>query len=575
MIALVVLASNIREGIAVPRRLTAGVPHYALKSVPVLISLIIQCSWSVVREEIQKMQFLVNLSRHGEAGETAKKTIDLNYAHQNLFVCTYTSRQNRDWLVFWACLLSLIILALQPFSVALFSVRITYVSSISQVGLNPQAYWIDMNAFLGASGFATARVLYDLSYPPFVDSHGYTIEEFELPAVTNGTVYADVSAVHYQASCLSPTDSWMVSVEGTTMAHCSATFEECQFSWDITDASTISFGSATLPDNSGCQNYTNIPLQFRPVVFYFADGPSHSISAVLCRPGISVSEVSVAVDLASKTTTIVSRIDVRSPIVTQQSVYNGLFFDEDSLDVMAYVRLQAIQQQLPGAISLQAARAQNTSLADTLAHNGLADITASIYNTYLSLVAKTIYFVDAQQPVTILSCPNTGVAIVRLGAWCDRLFMVPVFVSLVSVSLFALALGGIIIQLLHQDARSRLALPRNYTTPRSFFQFAGDLEAQYRVAAVQRSERAGQDAGELRLTISPKTGRITVVADPRDRRAPSLSSDLAGSLEKDSGAGKHLQGSLFATRRRTHRGHERTLLSLAEVDPRDFATLVP
>ncbi|TBU37806.1 hypothetical protein BD309DRAFT_1004728 [Dichomitus squalens] len=518
MIALVVLASNIREARG--------------KSVPVLISLIIQCSWSVVREEIHKMQFLVNLSRHGEAGETAKKTIDLNYAHQNLFVCTYTSRQNRDWLVFWACLLSLIILALQPFSVALFSVRITYVSSISQVGLNPQAHWIDMNAFLGASGFATARVLYDLSYPPFVDSHGYTIEEFELPAVTNGTVYADVSAVHYQASCLSPTDSWMVSVEGTTMAHCSATFEECQFSWDITDASTISFGSATLPDNSGCQNYTNIPLQFRPVVFYFVDGPSHSISAVtgtyaacftqsrpmhgllmvLCRPGISVSEVSVAVDLASKTTTIVSRIDVRSPIVTQQSVYNGLFFDEDSLDVMAYVRLQAIQQQLPGAI-VQAARAQNTSLADTLAHNGLADITASIYNTYPSLVAKTIYFVDTQQPVTI-----------RLGAWCDRLFIVPVFVSLVSVSLFALALGGINIQLLHQDARSRLALPRNYTTPRSFFQFAGDLEAQYRVAAVQRSERAGQDAGELRLTISPKTGRITVVADPRDRRAPSLSS---------------------------------------------------
>ncbi|TBU23619.1 hypothetical protein BD311DRAFT_66949 [Dichomitus squalens] len=68
MIALVVLASNIREGIAVPRRLTAGVPHYALKSVPVLISLIIQCSWSVVREEIHKMQvseflpFLMNCS---------------------------------------------------------------------------------------------------------------------------------------------------------------------------------------------------------------------------------------------------------------------------------------------------------------------------------------------------------------------------------------------------------------------------------------------------------------------------------------------------------------------------------
>ncbi|TBU31348.1 hypothetical protein BD311DRAFT_752423 [Dichomitus squalens] len=255
---------------------------------------------------------------------------------------------------------------------------------------------------------------------------------------------------------------------------------------------------------------------------------------------------------------------------------------------MAYVRLQAIQQQLPGAI-VQAARAQNTSLADTLAHNGLADITASIYNTYPSLVAKTIYFVDTQQPVTI-----------RLGAWCDRLFIVPVFVSLVSVSLFALALGGINIQLLHQDARSRLALPRNYTTPRSFFQFAGDLEAQYRVAAVQRSERAGQDAGELRLTISPKTGRITVVADPRDRRAPSLSSDVCNIPRQDgekpdvathnswravwrriAGLGSTCRG-VYSRRgggliadTSAHFSASVWTAILAEVDPRDFATLVP
>ena len=140
-------------------------------------------------------------------------------------------------------------------------------------------------------------------------------------------------------------------------------------------------GVVPLPDQAGCSNFTATPLQHRPVVFwFFSYEPQPFFSVVQCTPQVSVSNVKVAVDLPSNTTTVVTINETTTSTIGSLGYlpYNGLFFDDGTLDQIAMSRLQSVQEQLPSAV-FQAAKARDPLLWDTFVYFGFTEITADIY----------------------------------------------------------------------------------------------------------------------------------------------------------------------------------------------------
>ena len=194
----------------------------------------------------------------------------------------------------------------------------------------------------------------------------------------------------------------------TLIWHNTVWFDECEFSWSVQNVSAALFGKPwnyitclfrpqltlsfvitgvdILSDTPGC-NYSGIPLQHRPVVFWYFSFKSQAfLSAVQCTPKVHAGVLNVAVDLASHQTSRLSFDDSTTASIgdVQNQAYNGLFFNDGVLDPVASGRLQSIRQQLPSAV-FQAAKAKDPNLGQTFVYYGFTEITSEVYVGPLSL----------------------------------------------------------------------------------------------------------------------------------------------------------------------------------------------
>ncbi len=133
----------------------------------------------------------------------------------------------------------------------------------------------------------------------------------------------------------------------------------------------------------GCdEDFGSVPVQFRPVMFwFFMYGAQPAASIVLCTPHATSQQVSVTIDLATRATNAMplhTSPDDTSVADIGSFAYNGIFFDEAALDETALARLQAIQQQLPGAI-FEAARNKDPLSMQTFVDIDFAALTQGVY----------------------------------------------------------------------------------------------------------------------------------------------------------------------------------------------------
>ncbi|KAI0711111.1 hypothetical protein C8T65DRAFT_739505 [Cerioporus squamosus] len=507
---------------------------YFMRSLPLGGAMALSLLWGMAQDAILRLQPLVNLTGDQAKG-SAERTVLLDY-NGNGFVASWTAWRNSDYMIVLWIATTLLTTSLKPLSGAMLSVRDVWwlyptqtVARVTKVSQDVGDQFEDIIAFQGASGFATARVLFDIGPAPFVTEDGHTVEAFELPTGQNGTAYANVTAVFNRAVCVSPTTFQMDNDAGTMVWHNTAWFDDCRFSFTVTNDSSNLFGVETLPDLAECSNFTGTAPQHRPVVFwFFSYEPEPFFSAVQCTPQVSVSDVRVAIDLASNTTTLVAVNETTTSTIGSVGYlpYNGLFFDNVTLDSTAMSRLESVQEQLPSAV-FQAAKAKDPSLRNTFVYYGFTNITAEIYNTYLSLIARSLYFVPSEEPV-----------LVQVGANCKRLILVPIAVHALAAVLTVLAIYGAVMSVVHCRLRRRFTIPEHYGTIATGFllsQPATDdsdadpdakASASSLCSALQQAARAEEGIpralADCRFAIDVRTGRLGMTRVPHVRSPESL-----------------------------------------------------
>ncbi|KAH9852461.1 hypothetical protein C2E23DRAFT_181525 [Lenzites betulinus] len=516
----VALAYSAEKGWAAPLLVSyaeaTGFRHLFFSVPPLLLPIVFSATVSWTESEVRRLQPLVNLGRPD--GRLPHQTLLLDYTQYNPFVACCKSVFRRDGLVWLGTALYILTLTLQPLTGALFTVRDVFwigpdivVNSTARIGVNRVANFMDLTAFQSAASFASADVMYNVGSPPFA-SGGYTVAEFELPEGTNGTVYASSRpAVLSQAACVAPDSVAMThDINMPFIWHHTANFGLCEQTWTVESNATYLYG-VTPAGFTGCgESFDGIPLQYRPVLFwFFALKPSPMASAVMCTPHASGQNVGVAIDLATRAmdvTPLQNSPDDASVANIGPFVYNGVFFDGD-LDEAASVRADAIQQLLPGAI-LEAAKMKDPLLTSTFFGNGTTGLAQDVYTTYLSLIAKSIYFVDDQSQISV-----------RVGANCRRLFLVPIAAGFLVGVLGLLSIGTTVLFFCHKSARAGLPLPPHLGTLGA----AIWLTAQTDVALALADRSVGPDklahalAGH-RYRIHKRTGRIFGVVDKEAQR---------------------------------------------------------
>ncbi|RPD65679.1 hypothetical protein L226DRAFT_567116 [Lentinus tigrinus ALCF2SS1-7] len=479
--------------------------YYVVSSAPLAGALVLSLLWGTTQSAMLKLQPLLNMTASHRSGN-AERTVLLDYTGNEL-VSSWRAIRNSDYAVLLLIASSLLTTAIKPLAGALLSARDVWwldapqtVAGVTKVSQDVGDEFKDMIAFQGASGYATARVLFDIGPAPFITADGHTVEAFELPVGKNGTAYANVTAVFNRAVCVPPTT--MDNDVGTRIWHNTAWFDDCRFSWTVNNDSSNLFGVETLPDAAGCSNFTGTPLQHRPVVFwFFSYEPQPIFSVVQCTPQVTVSNVNVAVDLVSNTTTLVTINETTTSTIGSLGYlpYNGLFFDDGTLDQTAMSRLQSVQEQLLSA-AFQAAKARDPALRNTFVYYGFTNITADIYNTYLSLIAKSLYFVPSDEPVLI-----------QVGANCKRLFFVPIVTHSLCAVMVVLGVYGAVMCAVHIYLRRRFTIPEYYGTIATGYLLPVDRKASIALEhAAHSKEGILQSLANYRFGMNVQTGVLGV-----------------------------------------------------------------
>ncbi|KAL9709934.1 hypothetical protein Ac2012v2_006994 [Leucoagaricus gongylophorus] len=486
---------------------TESVLHYVYTLPPVIVAAILVTMWTWTDIEIKKLQPYVDLV-HGDS--PPHRSLLLDYTrHNNFFVWTRAAA-NKHYLVVLASLMALLSLSFQPLAAALLSVRNTWmsqpgvnVSNRGAISLNQNNQFNDLTAFLTASGYAGASVLYGLGDPPFIHQ-GYTVGLFDLPSfiVNNGSVIANTTAIKSKSNC-SPVPITMNQV-GTGWNN-SMTFDGCSTSWVVDHNATSLFGT-TLPS---CD--PQFLRQFSPIVFWFFtyETVPAQATATLCAPSIELWEVMATVDIATGNITDISEMGPFTSASNFSSLsanvtgfplnsraYNGLQFELSNPDEFVVRRLEAIQLQLPAAI-FQAAVQSPDGVIGSFDANRFVGLANKVYTTYLALVASTVYFL-----------PHTEPLVVEVKSFQQRVWLSNTAVHLLTTAMLLLAFFATLIQLFHRYDSRQLSLRHMPGTIASAVSIGAQTGMGELLAGRQKAEEFERVLRNKKFKIDPQTMKI-------------------------------------------------------------------
>ncbi|KAJ3517527.1 hypothetical protein NLJ89_g444 [Agrocybe chaxingu] len=482
--------------------------HYVYTLPPVIVASILVAMWAWTDVEVKKIQPYVDLV-HGDA--PPHRSLLLDYTrHNNFFVWTHAA-SNRHYLVALASLMVILSLSFQPLAAALLQVKDTWwqepdvsMNNRAVIGLNQDPQFQDLTYFLAAAGYSGSMVMYDLAPPAFVKAP-YAVAPFELPTtVKNGTAFANTTAIKSETGCERAEVNMSRHPDGSGWTN-SASLNGCNITWEVDVNSRILFGT----DTPTCAD--NPAADRSPVVFwYFSYIPAAIASATFCYPRISLLEVNVGVDVATGNVTRVAEIGPLSSSSSFSSqsgtvtgaplfgqAYNGINFNfTTNPDRFILARQNATQLQLPAAV-FQAATLSDAGFSDSFDGTALTILTDEIYSTYLSLVARSVYFVPDSQPINV-----------QVKTFKKRVWLTDVAVHLLATAMILLAFFATIIHLFHREERRDLHLKHEPGTIAS----AVSIGAQTGVGEVLAGRHAEQDIAEAlknkRFRIDPATMKI-------------------------------------------------------------------
>jgi hypothetical protein len=267
----------------------------------------------------------------------------------------------------------------------------------------------------------------------------------------------------------------------------------------------IFFAGSTTPD---CN--PPVPPQFSPVIFwFFTYDPSAKASATFCFPSISLWDVSVNVDLATGNLTNVTELRAFSPSSNFSSLsgnvtgaplngraYNGIKFNLTNPDRFVLGRQNATQLQLPAA-AFQLAKKSPAGLQDSFDNNRFFEWSTEIYMTYLSLIAKTVYFLPFEQPITM-----------QVKTIKKRVWLSDIAVHLLAAAMLLLAFFGTIVHFFHRNDRRRLRLGLAPGTIASAVAIGAKTGMGDLLAGRQNEKYVSEALQNKKFRIDPQTMKI-------------------------------------------------------------------
>jgi len=484
--------------------------HYVYTLPPVIISAMVVAMWAWTDSEIKKIQPYVDLV-HGDS--PPHRSLLLDYTRYNNLVVWTRATSNRHYLVALASLMVILTLSFQPLAAALLFVQDTWwreigitIKNQAALGLNQGLQFNDLTAFMTSAGFAGASVMYDLPPPAFVRPP-YTVAPFELPTFVtkNGTVFANTTAIKSESGCVRVEVSMFKHPDGrgwTNMAE--DPIHQCSITFEVDVSSRILFGT----DVPTCTSPKD--PQYSPIVFwYFSYIPSALSAATFCYPSISIWDVNVAIDVGTGNVTKVtelrpfsssSNFSTYSANVTGEPLngraYNGITFNLTDSDRFVRARANATQLQLPAAV-YQAAVKSPVGFSDSFKTGALTVLSEEIYEMYLSIFARDVYFLPNEEPMVVDVCTF------RLRVWLSS-----VAVHLLATAMLILAFFGTIVHLFHREDRRNLRLRHEPGTIAS----AVSIGAQTGLGDVLAGRQGDKDIKEAlknkKFRIDPATMKI-------------------------------------------------------------------
>ncbi|KAK1226532.1 hypothetical protein PQX77_010499 [Marasmius sp. AFHP31] len=553
----------------------SGVWHYIYTLPPVALAMFVVGMWAWTDIEIKKLQPYVDLVQ-GDSPPHRSLLLDYT-RHHTLLVWwpALTNKHYTVFLASLLAIVSLtfqpLAAALLDVRDIWWSLPVMTTTPNTLLGLapglsSPSASGVpdinsplgDMTAFLSASGFAAASALYpDLPKPPFVtidpvSDDGWTVMDVAFPKSLprNGTTVAmNVTALHTSPNCRRVPVSMTQLADGnwTNVVKDEAT--NCGLTWNVTRTGPNLFGAsvavcanATIPspneDNTAGKRETN------PVVFwFFRYVPTANVSATLCEPQIELFDVTatlslvpnsnVDADVQSSLTKVAIRntFDARSSAHTQFAgnlsalvnsstntipAFNGLDWDRafTSTDSSVRDRLQGARLVMPAAIWQAATRGGGSAgVEGAFASDRFVKLSGQVYASYLSLLAKSLYFVPYRQG----QAQDESVDLL-VKTTVKRLFLSPFSTHALTALLILLALFSLFIHLSHTHARRNLRLRHLPGTIASAVSIGGQTGTS---ALLSEKEAAGRGRGmtddelkdalrERRFRIDPSTMKIVM-----------------------------------------------------------------
>ncbi|KAG8903926.1 Rho GTPase [Tulasnella sp. 403] len=452
-VEIILSKSQENQGWHIPGLLMFGGINFLKSVVPVVLTVPISLVWLWVDEELGKLHPYVVLSK-GRA--PASQSVLLDYTAGRIFTIYYSIKYGH-WVVFFSSMICLANLALSPLASGLFTttnaLTMTPVTSLRTFGLDPN--FDNLQNYVAAAGYASAAALHNLTDPPFLFKGSWSIAEFSMPppvrSGTNQTVVVPTTAIECGSNC-QPTDTALFYINdnasGGTISF-SATWDNCTINFNTTDEDADQYG--VLPV-TGCPNHQE-PDPLKPVLFWFFIWQSNKVQMNVCQPNMTFWNVTAQADI---TTGMIVNVTLDSPNVSSNNVtgppingipLNGISFNTTGQDQYVRARALSVESGVPEAI-YQAAQNYPGGVKAVIAQdNGFLNFTQSVYTQFLTLAAKSTYFVPTGEPIMS-----------TMESWEVRLWVYPIAAHAFAGALLFIAILALLVHAFHMRARRRVYL---------------------------------------------------------------------------------------------------------------------
>ncbi|TFY67392.1 hypothetical protein EVJ58_g1660 [Rhodofomes roseus] len=427
--------------------------------------------------------------------------------------------KRRHWLVFVSLMTIFVASFMQPLAGSVFTLatpehRQENTSEVvlrSQRGLGLVSTYGNLNAFSSAAGFTDSKVYQGLPDPPFVAGE-WAIAQFETKDAA-AAVEAEVVGIATQTNCSAPTTSSLTNLSNPLIP-------QFQFSASLSDGCTgrVQFN----PDDSnqqygvvqvdsascGLDNITD--TQLLPVMFWFfhstLGGQGQNVTrakGVVCRPMMKIQTVLATVNISTAALTSINPLanvsDTNNNITGQPlngRPLNGVIFPPTN-NTFVGSRGLTISMGLPGTIYRNASLTPSFDDFFEDSSTSFLSLTSSVYSTYLSVIAKTVYFVPAEFSIKA-----------DLINHLPRLVVEPLAAHGLAAVLLTVGIVGMIVHLLHRHARRDLYLTAPPGSIGASMALAFHAGFGASLTPYDDGESIGRKLRSMRFSMDRRTGAI-------------------------------------------------------------------